>query len=80
MGLDGQQGLVLLRGDALLARAAFAEREEIADGAAKLAERLVVGGLERRRGRAPVDSLLRRRARGGRWRFQALIPIVTAAT
>jgi hypothetical protein len=49
--LDRQQGLMLLSGDALLARAFLAERQEVADRPAEVAERLVVGRVERRRGR-----------------------------
>jgi hypothetical protein len=47
--LDRQQRLVLLGCDAVLARAFLAEGQEIADGAAEIAKRLVVDGLERGR-------------------------------
>jgi len=61
MSLDRQQRLVLLRGDALLARAFLAEGQEITDRAAEFAEGLVVGGFECRRGDRPAGCV-------GRWR------------
>lgn len=42
VGANGQQGLVLLGGKAMVSRALFAERQELADGAAEFAERPIV--------------------------------------
>jgi hypothetical protein len=78
MGLDGQQRLMLLGGDALVTCGAFAEGEEIADSAPEFAERLIIGGFEARRGGGLSRALRRRRARGVRWLFQTLNPAVTA--
>jgi hypothetical protein len=71
MRLDRQKRLVLLGGDAVLARAFLAERQELADLTPEFAQGLEIGRLELRRlGRRPGRSC--RTLRCDR-RFQAFI-------
>ena len=62
MRLDGQQGLMMLGGQAMIARALLTEGQELAYGAAKFAERAIVVLGEA----LAIGRVLRRRRDGSR--------------